>query len=43
LLIRSRSKAARRVFAVLTVVAAVAGLTLVALTGHSGAAAVWGG
>ncbi len=42
LLIRSRSKAAWLVAAVLTVVAAVAGLTLVALTGHSGATAVWG-
>ena len=43
LLIRSRSKPAWVAAAVLSVLAAVAGLTLVALTGHSGATAVWGG
>lgn len=42
LLIRSRSKPVWVAAAVLTVLAAVAGLTLVALTGHSGATAVWG-
>ena len=42
LLIRSHSRAAWVAAAVLTVLAAVAGLTLVALTGHSGATAVWG-
>jgi len=43
LLIRSRSKPAWVAAVALTVLAAVAGLTLVALTGHSGATAVWGG
>ena len=42
LLLRSRSKPAWVVAAVLSVVAAVAGLVLVGLTGHSGATAVWG-
>ena len=42
LLIRSRSRAAWVAAAVLTALAAVAGLTLVALSGHSGATAVWG-
>ena len=42
LLIRSRSKPAWVVAAALSILAAVAGLALVALTGHSGAAAVWG-
>jgi len=43
LLIRSRSKPAWIAAAALSVLAAVAGLALVILTGHSGATAVWGG
>ncbi len=42
LLIRSRSKPAWVAAAVLTVLAAVAGLVLVVLTGDAGARAVWG-
>ncbi|MGV8907470.1 MAG: DUF2231 domain-containing protein [Propionicimonas sp.] len=42
LLIRSRSKPAWVVAVALSVLAAVAGLTLVILTGESGARAVWG-
>nr|WP_300150336.1 DUF2231 domain-containing protein [Propionicimonas sp.] len=43
LLIRTRATWAWWTAAALTVVAAVAGLVLVVLTGHSGATAVWGG
>jgi len=43
LLLRGRSSAGWVVTMVLTLVAAVAGLVLVALTGHAGATAVWGG
>lgn len=43
LLIRTRSAWAWWVAAALTVLAALAGLALVVLTGHSGATAVWGG
>lgn len=43
LLLRRRSPAGWRVAAGLTVVAAIAGLVLVVLTGHSGATAVWAG
>ncbi|MCC6496205.1 MAG: hypothetical protein IT193_08090 [Propionibacteriaceae bacterium] len=43
LLIRGRSRAAWLAAAVLSVIAALAGLALVALTGHSGATSVWGG
>jgi uncharacterized membrane protein len=42
LLIRSHSLPAWVAAAVLSVLAAVGGLTLVTLTGHSGATAVWG-
>jgi uncharacterized membrane protein len=42
LLIRSRSKPAWVAAAVLSVLAALAGLVLVALTGDAGARAVWG-
>jgi len=42
LLIRSRSKPAWVAASVLIVLAAVAGLALVTITGHSGATAVWG-
>jgi uncharacterized membrane protein len=42
LLIRSRSKPAWVAAAVLTAIAALAGLVLVALTGDAGARAVWG-
>jgi uncharacterized membrane protein len=43
LLVRSRSKPAWVAAAVLSVLAAVAALILVALTGEAGARAVWGG
>jgi uncharacterized membrane protein len=43
LLVRERSTAGWWVAAFVTVVAAVAALVLVAVTGHSGATAVWGG
>jgi hypothetical protein len=42
LLLEKRSVPGWRVSAVLSVLAAVAGLVLVGLTGHSGATAVWG-
>ncbi len=43
LLLRGRSAAGWWLTAVLSAVAAIAGLVLVGLTGHSGATAVWGG
>ena len=43
LLLRGRSSAGWLVTGALTVVAALVGLVLVALTGHAGATAVWGG
>jgi len=43
LLVRKRSVAGWWVAAALSALAAVAGLVLVLLTGHSGATAVWGG
>jgi uncharacterized membrane protein len=43
LLLRPRSTAGWWVAAAVSALAAVAGLVLVALTGHSGATAVWGG
>ncbi|MFZ1410306.1 MAG: hypothetical protein WAS07_02475, partial [Micropruina sp.] len=42
LLLQSRSRTGWLVVAGLSVLAAVAGLVLIGLTGHSGAVAVWG-
>ncbi|MBK8460870.1 MAG: hypothetical protein IPL43_12355 [Micropruina sp.] len=42
LLLQRRSRTGWRVVAGLSVLAAVAGLVLIGLTGHSGAVAVWG-